>query len=83
MQGFKPAIVLDSGRVVKQGDLIRVETNNRGAIVGRFVNAIMDLMDSDRFSIRLVREDGGELDVVPSRNITNVSAYGGELWLSS
>lgn len=72
---IKPAIILESGRVVKVGDLIRLETTDRGAVVGRFVNAVMDVLATDRFNIRIVNEVNGNREVINHRYIEQILAY--------
>lgn len=70
-----PCIELESGRIVRRGDLIRIETIDRGPIVGRFVNALMDCFDSEKFNVRLINEKGHDMEVVANRYITSIAAY--------
>lgn len=75
MVNVRPAVILESGRIVKQGELLRIETTNRGVIVGRFVNAVMDMLNKERFNIRIIREDDGSMETIVQRFIKSVNAY--------
>lgn len=74
MVKVQPAIILESGRVVKQGELLRIETVD-SVIVGRFVNAVMDVFDKTRFNIRVIHENSGDMETISNRRMTSVQAY--------
>ena len=70
---YRPALILENGKIVRQGDLLRIETSNRGAVVGKFVNATMDMFDREFFNIRV--DNGVQMETVQHRYITRVMAY--------